>query len=148
MKKTRASFVSHLEVLCVNAHRGCQNSFMTAPLVSGQGGLSQARLTQICLRRESQIVPIFGLVLRKRGQTACFRKLSGTLNKGSFFFFVKGRRPFKKETTYETQFHSFRIKNFSLLCLFLGILVGLPEYIRSTDYCQKSAASFHLASLL
>lgn len=91
LRKTRSSFVSHLEdILCINAYRDSQNSFVTASLVPGQGEFSQAQPTQICLRRDSQIIPIFGLVLRKRGQIACFKKLSGTLNNSVFFFFLRG----------------------------------------------------------
>lgn len=72
LKKTRSSFVSRFDGLCTNAYRDSQNSFMTAPVVNGQGGFSQAGLAQICLRRESQITSIFGLELRNKGQTACF----------------------------------------------------------------------------
>lgn len=68
LKKTRLGFASHLDGLRISAYHNSQNSSMTAPLVNGQRGVSQARLIQICLRRESQIIPIFGLELRKRGR--------------------------------------------------------------------------------
>lgn len=91
LKKTRSSFVSCSDGLCINAYHDSQNSIVTALLVNGQGGFSQARFTQICLRRESQIIPIFGLVLRKEGTNCLFLKtfwdIKQQVSFSPFFFF-------------------------------------------------------------